>query len=214
MAASEPLLRGGVIDPHILVDDERTYLYWKEDRNDVWPGLLVQFLSDHPDHIPALFKEEADRRTASLAVTMWPWVKTLPPMERFFLQQTLIEAVTDDFAAFRASLCALVSEASLPETQDRLRNVLAALRTPILAQELDCRTWQLTGEPTMVLVNDQRWEAHLIEGVWVTKALGRYYLIYSGNDFSTADYGIGVAISELGYRSFCEMCRADCKVDA
>jgi len=48
----------------------------------------------------------------------------------------------------------------------------------------------------VVLVNDQPWEGHLIEGPWLTHQGGRYYIFYAGNDFSTSHYGIGVAVSE------------------
>jgi arabinan endo-1,5-alpha-L-arabinosidase len=193
--ASEPLLRGGVIDPHLLSDGASTYLYWKEDSNDRWPGLLTAFLRDHPDYIMRTFVDEADRRTASLAVVLWPWVKTLQPMERFLVQQTLIEAVAQDVPRFRGTLRAL-AESSPPQIGTMLLDILDALRTPIMAQELDCTTRQLKGSPTVVLENDRRWEAHLIEGVWVRKAMGRYFMFYSGNDFSTPDYGIGVAVAE------------------
>ncbi|HEX2210849.1 MAG TPA: family 43 glycosylhydrolase, partial [Longimicrobium sp.] len=43
---------------------------------------------------------------------------------------------------------------------------------------------------------DQPWEAHLIEGVWVARHGGRYYAFYAANDFSTARYGIGVAVAD------------------
>jgi hypothetical protein len=31
--------------------------------------------------------------------------------------------------------------------------------------------------------------------MWVTEQAGRYYLFYAGNDFSTDQYGIGVAVA-------------------
>jgi beta-xylosidase len=52
------------------------------------------------------------------------------------------------------------------------------------------------GEPTVVLANDLDWEGHLIEGPWVTKQQGRYWLFYAGNDFCTPNYGIGVAVAD------------------
>jgi beta-xylosidase len=70
------------------------------------------------------------------------------------------------------------------------------MRTPIFAQPLAPDTLRLTGEPRIVLENDLAWEGHLIEGPWLTAQQGRYYLFYAGNDFSTADYGIGVAIAD------------------
>jgi hypothetical protein len=52
------------------------------------------------------------------------------------------------------------------------------------------------GGRTKIIENDQPWEAHLVEGVWVTKQGGKYYLMFAGNDFSTALYGIGAAVAD------------------
>jgi len=60
---------------------------------------------------------------------------------------------------------------------------------------VDTERMTLAGESTIVLENDLAWEGHLVEGVWVTKRQGRYYMFYSGNDFSTAQYGVGVAVA-------------------
>jgi hypothetical protein len=48
----------------------------------------------------------------------------------------------------------------------------------------------------VVLENDQVWEAHLIEGIWVTEQDGKFFMFYSGNDFSTPEYGTGAAIAD------------------
>jgi beta-xylosidase len=69
------------------------------------------------------------------------------------------------------------------------------MRTPIYAQKLSADGSALVGERKLIIENDQPWEAHLVEGMWVTKQDNRYYLFYSGNDFSTEEYGIGVAIA-------------------
>ena len=47
-----------------------------------------------------------------------------------------------------------------------------------------------------MLANDLEWEGHLIEGPWVTKQEGRYWLFYAGNDFTSPSYGIGVAVAD------------------
>ena len=47
-----------------------------------------------------------------------------------------------------------------------------------------------------MLCNDLDWEGHLIEGPFVTRQEGRYWLFYAGNDFSTPSYGIGVAVAD------------------
>ena len=54
----------------------------------------------------------------------------------------------------------------------------------------------LIGQPTRVLCNDLAWEGHLIEGPFVTRQQGRYWLFYAGNDFASPAYGIGVAVAD------------------
>jgi beta-xylosidase len=48
----------------------------------------------------------------------------------------------------------------------------------------------------VVLTNDLDWEGHLIEGPFLTRQDGRFYLFYAGNDFGTPAYGIGVAVAD------------------
>jgi arabinan endo-1,5-alpha-L-arabinosidase len=192
-----PLVSGGVIDPHLFVDRSgRTFLFWKEDTNDVWPSLLSAFLHDHADSVGRLFPAEEDQRTASLALTLWPWVRTLEPMERFLVQQVLIEAVVSDFAGFRQRLRSLPGSEDGADITPAVESILAAMRTPVYAQEFDPGAGRLMGERAVVLENDQDWEAHLIEGIWVQEHTGRFYMFYAGNDFSTPEYGTGVAVAE------------------
>jgi hypothetical protein len=198
--ADQPLLRGGAIDPHILVDgDGDAYLYWKDDRNDVWRNALNALLYEHPHLIAQLFPDEEGRRTASLVATFWPWTRELEPMERF-IQQVLIEKVTSEFSAFRTRLRAQLDAQGDGAAAPGIRVVLDALRTPVYAQALDPSQLRLLGKPSEVLTNDRPWEAHVIEGMWVVAHGGKYYMFYAANDFSTADYGIGVAVgsSPLG----------------
>jgi arabinan endo-1,5-alpha-L-arabinosidase len=193
----EPVLRGGVIDPHVVVDDEGTaFLLWKDDTNGVWPGLLHQLLHEHGRLVAELLPDDEDRRTASLLATLWPWVRTREPMERFFVQQLLVEAVTDRFPAVREQLGALLAREADAAVRQAVRGVLDAMRTPIWARRLAPDGRSLEGERTLVLENDLEWEAHLIEGVWVARQGGKHYLFYAGNDFSTARYGIGVAVAD------------------
>jgi arabinan endo-1,5-alpha-L-arabinosidase len=190
-----PLVRGGVIDPHIIIDDEdQAWLVWKKDDNDVWPSALAALLRDQPGLIPDLFTSEEDRRTAAFVLTLWPWVETLEPMEQFFAQQPLIEAAAGDLPGFVARLAFLRPGLAPPEAA-RVDKVMDALRTRIFAQQLSADGTGLTGEPSVILQNDLPWEGHLIEGVWITRQAGRYYLLYAGNDFSTPLYGIGVAVA-------------------
>jgi hypothetical protein len=194
---AEPVLRGGVIDPHVVVDDDGTaYLLWKDDTNGVWPGLLQRLLHEHGRLIAELLPDDRDRRTASLLATLWPWVDTREPMERFFVQQLLVEAVTDRFSELRTRLSALLASETGTDVRAAIRGVIEAMRTPVWAQRLAADGLSLEGERTLVLENDMEWEGHLIEGVWVARHGGRHYLFYSGNDFSTARYGIGVAVAD------------------
>jgi hypothetical protein len=197
-ALPEPLLGSGVIDPHLFVfgdgRGENRLLFWKEDTNGAWPGLLAAALAADPALPAALFDTEADRRTAAFAAAVWPWAEHREPMEQFFILQPLIEAVADDCAAFTARLLRLTRSA--PEHARRLDPVIAGLKTRIFAQPVSTDGLRLEGEPVVVMENDQPWEAHLIEGVWATEHAGRFYLFYAGNDFSTDRYAVGAAVAD------------------
>jgi arabinan endo-1,5-alpha-L-arabinosidase len=185
----QPLLRGGVIDAHIFVGaGEHPLLLWKQDSNEIWPRMLAQVIAEDRSLAQRLFATPDDQRTAAVSGALWSWGVDLSPMEQFFLLQPLIEAVIDNFADVRARLTVLGTPEALL--------ALEAMRTPIYAQRLLPDGSALVGERTTVLVNDLDWEAHLIEGPWLTEKDGRFYLFYSGNDFSTREYGIGVAIAD------------------
>jgi hypothetical protein len=190
----EPLLGGDVIDPHLFVGEGRRLLFWKEDANGVWPRLLAALLADDPALLAALFDAEADRRTAAFAGAVWPWAQHREPMEQFFILQPLIEAVAADCPGFTARLRAV--ERADPQKAPRLDPMIAALKTRIFAQPVSADGRRLEGERTVVLENDQPWEAHLIEGVWVAELGGRFHLLYSGNDFSTGRYAVGAAVAD------------------
>lgn len=178
---------GGVIDSHIFVDDDGTaYLFWKNDTNGLWPRPLAGLLRDHPELIERLFVSERDRRTAAFAAAVQPWANTRRPMERFFWMQPLIEAALDNWTRVKPALieCGHADE------------IVEAMRTPIHARRLAPDGRSLVGEEHLVLANDLDWEGHLIEGPFVTKQQGRYWMFYAGNDFSTPAYGIGVAVAD------------------
>lgn len=182
----QPVLSGGVIDSHIFIDEDGTrYLFWKRDTNGVWPRPLAGLLRRRPDLIESLFREEADRLTAAFAAAVQPWANMRRPMERFFLMQPLIEAVLDNWQHVKAVLAEIEEAASIVD----------AMSTPIHAQPLS-EEGELVGADTLVLTNDLDWEGHLIEGPWVTRQNGRYWLFYAGNDFGTPAYGIGVAVAD------------------
>jgi len=180
------MTQGGVIDSHIFVDDGAPTLFWKRDTNSLWPRPLAGFLRERPHLIDALFDTEQDRRTAAFAAAVQPWADSRRPMERFFLMQPFIGAVLGSWAKVRQALA----------NESDAASILAAMRTPILAQRLSADGASLVGEPVEVIANDLDWEGHLVEGPWVTKQRGRYWLFYAGNDFTNPSYGIGVAVSD------------------
>jgi arabinan endo-1,5-alpha-L-arabinosidase len=193
---TEPVLRGNVIDPHVYVQDADTaYLYWKEDNNAVWPGQLLDVLYQQPQLITALFGEGPAQISTAFILTWWPWVKDREPMERFLMTQIVIEAVIERYVTFYEQLEHLCPYQT-PALQAQIREVLRFMKTPVYAQRLSPDGGSLVGERFKIIQNDLAWEAHLVEGVWVTKQGNQYYLFYAGNDFSTDQYGIGVAIAE------------------
>jgi beta-xylosidase len=206
-AADAPLVTGGVIDAHLVLDrDGAPLLIWKSDANAVWPRRLVELLHHRPELIARVFPGPADARTAALAAALQPWIGALEAMQQFFALQPLIEAATDDFAGFRSRIGALAG-AGDRALDEAVAAVLDATTTHIWAQRLNADGTALVGPRTSILQNDLAWEAHLIEGPWISEVDGRYWLFYAGNDFSTEHYGIGAAVAEhpLGpYRKLAE----------
>jgi len=181
-----PLLSGGMIDAHIFVDEDGApTLLWKEDRNGLWPRPLAAYLRERPELIGAMFESEGDRRTAAFAAAIQPWAEGRRPIERFFLMQPLISAAIANWPRVQAVL-----------RQANRHELLDEMRTPILAQRLASDGRSLVGERVQLLENDQAWEGHLIEGPWITRQRGRYWLFYAGNDFTNPAYGIGVAVAD------------------
>jgi len=178
---------GGVIDSHIFVDDDGApFLFWKNDTNGLWPRPLAGLLREHPDLIEKLFENERDRRTAAFAAAIQPWANTRRSMERFFWMQPLIEAALDNWTRVKPALIEC----------GHAGDIVEAMRTPIHARRLAPDGRSLVGEEHVVLANDLDWEGHLIEGPFVTRQQGRYWMFYAGNDFSTPAYGIGVAVAD------------------
>jgi hypothetical protein len=182
----QPLLTGSMIDAHLFIDEAGPVLFWKKDSNSLWPRPLARLLRERPELIERLFDDEQDRRTAAFAAAIQPWAETRRPMERFFLMQPLIRAALASWEKVRA---VLRETGCAPD-------MLGALQTPIFAQRLHANGMELIGERVQVLANDLPWEGHLIEGPWVTKQQGRYWLFDAGNDFTSPAYGIGVAVPD------------------
>jgi hypothetical protein len=182
----KPLVTGGAIDAHLFVAPEGTpTLFWKEDRNGLWPRPLAGLLRERPELIAEIFVNETDRRTAAFAAAVQPWANGRRPIERFFLMQPFISAALANWPAVGLVLRDIGAV-----------ELLEAMRTPIFAQQLSPDGASLIGERVQVLENDQPWEGHLIEGPWVTHQAGRYWLFYAGNDFTNPAYGIGVAVAD------------------
>ncbi len=180
------MLSGGVIDSHIFIDDDgERYLFWKRDSNGIWPRPLAGLLREKPELIERLYTSEADRITAQFAAAVLPWAQNRRPMERFFFMQPLIETTLDNWQRV-SPILADVPEAAM---------ITDAMTTPIHAQRISA-DGELVGSDHVVLINDQAWEGHLIEGPWVTLQNGKYWLFYAGNDFGTPAYGIGVAVAD------------------
>ena len=177
---------GGVIDSHLFVDrDGTTWLFWKDDRNSIWPRPLAMLLRDRPELIERLFAAEQDRRTAAFSAAIVGWANERRPMERFFLMQPLIEAALANWERVKQALVDYGLAGA----------ILDAMTTPIRGAPL-AADGRSVGEDRIVLSNDLDWEGHLIEGPFVSRQRGRYWLFYAGNDFSTPAYGIGVAVAD------------------
>ena len=183
----EPQVRCGLIDSHIFVDEDGdAYLLWKDDTNSIWPRPLAMLLKRHPELIGRLFEAEQDRRTAAFAAAIVPWANLQRPMTRFFLMHPFIEATLANWQRVRNALVEFGTASA----------IIDAMNTPIRAQRIARDGRSLVGEKRIVLTNDLDWEGHLIEGPFVTRQQGRYWMFYAGNDFATPAYGIGVAVAD------------------
>lgn len=182
-----PLLGGGAIDAHVFVDeDSAPFLLWKEDRNGIWPRKLAAYLRERPEQIEEIFESPVDRQTARFAASVVPLANARRPMERFFLMQTFIRTTVDNWRRVRDSL------GSGGEAADEM---IAAMQTPIMAARMSSEG-ALAGEPVTIMTNDLDWEGHLVEGPFLWKQDGRYWLFYAANDFTDPAYGIGVAVAD------------------
>jgi arabinan endo-1,5-alpha-L-arabinosidase len=65
--------------------------------------------------------------------------------------------------------------------------------TRIVLQEISADGLSLVGSPTNLLVNDLAWEGAVIEAPSMLYRNGYYYLFYSGNNYGTDKYAVGVA---------------------
>src|SRR5206468_1304684 len=136
------------------IDDDRTrYLFWKDDRNGIWPRPLAMLLRERPELIDRLFEREEDRKSAAFAAAIVPFANTRRPMERFFLMTGIIEAAIENWRRVQNALI----ECGLAE------QILEAMVTPVRAQQIADDGRSLVGESKIILTNDLDWEGHLIE---------------------------------------------------
>jgi len=196
VADQEPILKQNAVDPHIFVYDQETvYLFWKEDNNAIWPPLLARLLYNHIDFIDLLFEDTKLRNTAVLITTLWPWVQTLEPKAHARALQRLVDCVSSSFYPFYHKLVHL-AEGKSEALREEINRIISHLKTPIYGQQLAADGSSLIRERIKVIENDQDWEAHVVESAWITRHEEFYFLFYSGNDVSSDQYGIGLAIAQ------------------
>ncbi len=71
--------------------------------------------------------------------------------------------------------------------------------TPLWAQELDIKNWKMVGARQEILRNDpETWEGNLVEGPYIIRKNGYFYMFYSGNACCGrgCNYAMGVARSK------------------
>jgi hypothetical protein len=96
----------------------------------------------------------------------------------------------------RASVDAWKRVSDVLTAAGNAEEMLVAMRTPIIAQRLSEHGEQLVDAPVTVITNTLDWEGHLVEGPFLWKQDGRYWLFYAANDFTDPAYGIGVAVAD------------------
>lgn len=64
----------------------------------------------------------------------------------------------------------------------------------ISAQRLAADGLSLEGDEHKLVGADQAWEGKVVEGPAMVRVGGRYYLFYSGNNWSSRDYAVGYAV--------------------
>ena len=179
-------MSGGVIDLHIFVDaGGETYLFWKDDTNSIWPRPLAMLLRSHPELIERLFKADEDRQPR---LSLRPSCPGPTCSGRWSASSSCIPSSRPRLPIGRGSRGAsgIWARPGDPRGDEH------ALR----AQRIAADGRSLLGKNKIVLTNDLDWEGHLIEGPFVTRQNGRYWLFYAGNDFATPFYGIGVAVAD------------------
>lgn len=69
-------------------------------------------------------------------------------------------------------------------------------RTYVYLQPVSEDGLTLQGEPVQLISNDKAWEGGLVEAPTLWKHDGRYYLLYSANNYAGAQYAIGYASAD------------------
>ena len=69
------------------------------------------------------------------------------------------------------------------------------LPTRLYLQALSSDGLNLTGQPTVLMQNDQPWEGRVVEAPTLHRQGGVYYLLYSGGAYDSDGYAVGYATS-------------------
>ncbi|HWF16420.1 MAG TPA: glycoside hydrolase family 43 protein [Acidimicrobiales bacterium] len=69
----------------------------------------------------------------------------------------------------------------------------ASYDTQIWSQRLSVDGMHLAGSPTEIFAPDEPWQGSIVEAPQIELVKGTYYLFYSGNQYNTPGYAIGVA---------------------
>ncbi|MES2372036.1 MAG: glycoside hydrolase family 43 protein [Bacteroidota bacterium] len=77
--------------------------------------------------------------------------------------------------------------------------------TQIVLQEVSADGLSLIGNATDLMVNDLAWEGAVIEAPSMLFRNGYYYIFYSGNNYGTDKYGVGVARSSTVNGSYTKL---------
>ncbi|RMI12781.1 glycoside hydrolase family 43 protein [Cellulomonas triticagri] len=219
VAFRNPVYDGNLPDPFVLRADGAWYAYGTQGRLGTMPVLRSDDLVTWEvvgDGMPTLAPwTAAGRHWAPEVVALGGrYLAYYTAMERETQQQCIGVAVADDPAG------PFVDDAAVPLVceHDEGGSIDASPfvdvdGTPSLLWKNDgnhvgVRSWirvQRLGDDGLTLVgdgpvdlvtHDQPWEGHLVEGPTVLVRDGRYHLLYSANDYGSADYGVGWAVAD------------------
>ncbi len=219
VAFTNPVHDGNLPDPFVLRAGDAWYAYGTQGRFGTMPVLRSGDLVTWEvvgDAMPVIAPWSAAGRhwAPEVAALGGRYVAYYTAMERETQQQCLGVAVADDPAgpfvdeAEHPLVCEHEAGGSIDASPfvdvDGTPWLLwkndgnhVGTRSWIRAQRLTDDGTALTGDgPVDLITHDQPWEGHLVEGPTVLVHEGRYVLLYSANDYGSADYGVGWAVAD------------------